>query len=201
MSYNGGSCYRWARDSFCDAEVSVAKELGTDAYKIMDSKANSVRAGAEGLLFSPHLIGGGPPSYDPIVKGSFVGLRVIHKKEHFLRSILEGVAYLARTFVERLESEKGRNTRKIKMIGGGAKSRLWRQIMADVIGADVMSPSSAQESTALGAAMAGGVGIGISRDFSKAKRFIKIVDVCHPKPEIHKIYSDLLNTHMTELRI
>lgn len=182
---SGGIFYRWARDNLCDSEIVAAEKKRVNVYGIMDSKASPVKAGADGLLFLPQL-----GLYEnPESPGTFVGLRLTHRKEHFLRSILEGVAYTAKRLVKLLEDRSGKSLKRIRMTGGGAKSKLWRQIMADVLGKDVMVPSSVQESSALGAAMAGGVGTGIFKDFTEAKDSLETIDVRHPNMKAHKIYN------------
>ena len=120
----------------------------------------------------------------------WIGLTLTHKREDLIRSVLEGVAFNLRIILDVFE-EQGASVEEIRVIGGGAKGKLLRQIMADVYNKRILKPSLLEEATSLGAAIAGGVGLGIFKDFTVAERLIKIVEVHHPRPELQAKYEKL----------
>lgn len=140
--------------------------LGRTDYEQLDIKASQVAAGSEGLLFLPYLAGDRTPHMDAHAKGMFFGLGLNHGYEHMVRSVLEGVAY---SMLDSLEIFRTLGVRMDKIIisGGGAKSQLWKQILADVMDCDVYT-STMKEQACLGAAITAGVGIGIYATIEQA---------------------------------
>ncbi|MDQ8733972.1 gluconokinase [Paenibacillus sp. LHD-38] len=150
---NGGMIFRWFRDHFCSEEVEEAARLGKDPYELLTEIASRVKPGAGGLLFHPYLAGERAPLWDANARGSFFGLGLHHRKEHMIRSVMEGVIINLFTVYMALEELIGRPT-KIQATGGFAKSELWRQMMADIFDQEVHVPISV-ESSCLGAAILG----------------------------------------------
>ncbi|MEJ8306359.1 gluconokinase [Saccharibacillus sacchari] len=150
---NGGMLFRWVRDEFAASEVETAKRLGIDPYDVLTRIAEQVRPGSEGLLFHPYLTGERAPLWNPDARGSFFGLTMNHKKEHMIRSVLEGVIFNLYTVMLAMEEQIGR-PKKIHATGGFARSPLWRQMMADIFDQEVVVPESF-ESSCLGAAVLG----------------------------------------------
>jgi len=153
---SAGGAFRWFRDALCDKEVQQAKENGVDPYEILTEEAAQVEPGAEGLVFLPYLIGERTPHGDANAKGVFFGLTLRHRKEHLVRSVMEGVTYGMRDSLEIIKG-LGLNTGQIRATGGGARSSLWRQMQADIYGAEVVTINIA-EGPAFGAAILAGVG-------------------------------------------
>jgi xylulokinase len=122
--------------------------------------AGEIRPGAEGLTFLPYLTGERTPHPDPLARGAFVGLTVRHSKAHITRAVLEGVAFGLRDGFELMSGAGLRDAAEIRVSGGGARSPLWRQIIADVIGAPLATVNTT-EGAAYGAALLAGVGAGI----------------------------------------
>ncbi|MFD2611136.1 gluconokinase [Paenibacillus gansuensis] len=150
---NGGVIFRWARDEFAASEVETAKRLGIDSYDLLVQIAEKVRPGADGLLFHPYLTGERAPLWNPNARGSFFGLTMHHRKEHMIRAVLEGVIFNMYTVLIAMEEVIGR-PKKIHATGGFARSPLWRQMMSDIFGQEVVVPES-YESSCLGAAVLG----------------------------------------------
>jgi len=189
MQSAGGS-YQWLKENVCQMESCAAEKMGIDPYEIMNLRAESVEPGANNLLFLPYLMGERSPHWNPNAKGAWVGLTLTHKREHLIRSVLEGIAFNLRIILDAFE-EQGSHIEEVKVIGGGAKGRLLRQIMADVYNKRILRPSLLEEATSLGAAIAGGIGVGIFKDFTVAERLVKIVEVQEPRPEVQRIYEKL----------
>ena len=155
------SSYRWYRDVLCAEERSRAEAENTDAYVLMDKMAETVEPGSSDLFFHPYLQGEGTPYNDERLRGSFVGVSGFHRKEHFTRALLEGVAYSLRDSLDvmRLYTDPT----EAVVIGGGAKSPLWRQIVADVLGLRLVRTENSDSS--LGTAMLAGVACGMFSSF------------------------------------
>ena len=151
------------------------------AYAELDALAASVPPGAGGVLCLPYLIGERSPHWNPQARGAFVGLSMAHGRAEMARAVLEGVAFNMRWILDVLRSQ-GAQINRMCMIGGGAKSALWRQILADLYGMPLLRPHLDATATALGAAIAGGIGVGLFNDFSVASRLIPVVEAEKPAP-------------------
>ncbi len=189
MQSAGGS-YQWLKRNICLSETKAAEEAGVDPYEIMNLKAEMVEAGSDNLLFLPYLMGERSPHWNPYARGVFLGLTQTHRREHIIRSVLEGVTFNLRIILEAFQRQ-GADIKSIKVIGGGAKGRLWRQIMADIFDKPIARPALLEEATSLGAAIAGGIGVGIFEDFSIAEQLVKIIEVQVPNPAVRDRYDEL----------
>ena len=148
---NGGIVFRWVRDELAASETETAKRLGIDAYEVLTRIAERAPPGCEGLLFHPFLTGERAPWWNARMRASFFGLAAHHRKEHMIRAVLEGVIFSLHSILPAVESLVG-PTQTIKATGGFARSRLWRQMMADVFDREVVVPEEI-ESSCLGAAI------------------------------------------------
>lgn len=184
---NGGIILRWLRDEFAASEVETAKRLGIDAYDVLTRIAETVNPGADGLLFHPYLMGERAPLWDSNARGSFFGLSIHHKREHFIRAVLEGVIFNLYTVMLALDELTGAPNR-IHATGGFAQSSLWRQMMADIFDTPVVVPES-HESSCLGAVMLG------EYAFGDIEEFQEVPQVTHehtPNMESTNVYRKLL---------
>ena len=161
-----GLSLQWLRNNICTEEMREADEQGMDPYIIMDKLAESVSIGAEHLIFLPYLMGERSPHPDPDCRGVFFGLSGMHKREHLIRAVMEGVAFSQLECVD-VFREMGVPVSDMMVTGGGAKSPLWRQMLADLYGCPVSIPST-NEGAALGAAILAGVGAGIFANLGEA---------------------------------
>jgi xylulokinase len=174
MQAAGGS-YQWLRQQVCWSERREAEQAGVDVYELMNQRAAESVPGAHGLLFLPYLQGERSPHWNPKARGGFVGLQVTHTRADLIRAVLEGISMNLRTILQSFLDADARID-EVTLIGGGAKGQVWRQILADVFGRPVLRPRLLDEATSLGAAVAGGVGVGLFHDFSVVDRLIEIVD-------------------------
>ena len=185
-----GGNYRWFRDQLAGLEVQTAKKLHVDPYSILDSKEANISAGSNGLIFLPFTMGSITPEWNPHARGVFLGLSLSHTREHLARAILEGSAYYLRDVVERVE-ELGIRIKEIRAAGGGAKSKLWRQIKADVTGKPVALPEVEDVSAFAGIILAG-VGTKLYRDIEGAAReLVKVKELSKPEKKAHEVYDQL----------
>ncbi|MCB0214964.1 MAG: xylulokinase, partial [Anaerolineae bacterium] len=148
---------RWYRDTLAPGV----------AYDDLLAPAASIAPGSEGLLFLPYLTGERTPHPDPLARGAFVGLTVRHTQPHLTRALLEGVAFGLRDSFELMKGIGLGQTRQIRVSGGGARSPIWRQILADVLGAELVTVNTT-EGAAFGAALLAGVGAGVWPDVDAA---------------------------------
>ncbi len=158
VNLSAGGSLQWFRGALCSAERSAAKRAKRDVYDLLAEEAEKTPVGAEGLFFLPYLSGERTPHADPDARGCFIGLTAAHSRGHLVRAIMEGVAYSMRESMEIFE-RLDVPVRRIRAIGGGARSRSWRQIQADVFGRRVAT-INVEEGAAYGAALLAAVGAG-----------------------------------------
>ncbi len=175
---SAGLSKRWIRDTCCDAEVRKGLETGEDPYVLMDEMAKDSPVGSNRLLFLPYLMGERTPHLDPDCRGVFFGISAMHEKRDLLRAVMEGVTFGLKDSLSIL-SGMGVVPEVMRMTGGGAKSVLWRQMLADVFGSPVQTIAS-KEGPALGVAILAGVGAGIYKS---------VEDACDLLVKADKVYA------------
>ncbi|WP_036670191.1 gluconokinase [Paenibacillus sp. HW567] len=195
---NGGMLFRWVRDEFAASEVETAKRLGIDPYEVLTRIAEQVPPGSGGLLFHPYLTGERAPLWNPDARGSFFGLTMNHHKEHMIRSVLEGVIFNMYTVLLAMEEQIGQPSR-ILATGGFARSALWRQMMADIFGQEVVIPESF-ESSCLGAVVLGLYATGLTDSLDIVFQMIGSTHQHHPVKEHAKVYKQLLPIYISVYR-
>ncbi len=161
VTQGAGLSLRWFRDQF-----GAHNTQGRDPYDALGEEAARVPAGADGLLWTPYLMGERTPHLDPYARGALVGLTAQHTRAHVIRAILEGVAFSLRDTFSIFDALKI-PVESIRLGGGGARSPLWRQIQADVYGKTV-ELIAAEEGAAYGAAILAGTGTGVWPSVEKA---------------------------------
>jgi xylulokinase len=178
---SAGGSFRWLRDSLGEPERTEASARGEDPYDLLTRAAARAPAGCQGLLFLPYLTGERTPHPDPQARGAFVGLTVLHQKDHIIRSVLEGVSFGLRDCLELIRG-LGVPIEQVRASGGGARSALWRQIQADVFGNELVLVN-VTEGAAYGAALLAGVGAGIFSGVEDAvAQTVRITDRIAPIP-------------------
>ncbi len=148
FSLTGGNILKWFRDQFGAAEMKEAEQSGVNAYELL---LRDVDCKPSGLLVLPYFTPSGTPYFDSRVKGAILGLRLSTTRGEFIRALLEGVALEMRLNLDILE-RAGCPVRELRAIGGGAKSRLWNQLKADVLG-KAITPLDIAEAGCMGAAI------------------------------------------------
>lgn len=181
------SANRWTRDTLGQWEVDAAAQGGKSAFQRMDEEAAKAPVGADGLFFHPYLLGERAPYFEPSLRASFVGATMGHQKSHFYRAVLEGIAYSLLDAMQVL-ADLGLPFKDLRIIGGGAKSPLWRKIVADVMGMQVMVPRAGDAS--FGSALIAGVGIGLFPDLrTAAERCVRFDEPITPDGKNHEQYA------------
>ena len=184
---SAGGSFRWFRDTLGQLETMTASLTGRDPYAYLTAEALRAPVGSEGLLFLPYLTGERTPYPDPNARGAFLGLTVRHDKAHLVRAVLEGVAYGLRDSLE-LVRAFGLEIEQVRASGGGARSELWRQILANVFDTELVT-INVTEGAAFGAALLAGVGVGIYASVEEAcDTTIRVVTRTEPQPEHKAVY-------------
>jgi xylulokinase len=157
-------------------------------FDVLLAEAEAWPPGCEGLLFAPYLAGERTPHADPDVRGAFVGLSLRHDRGALVRAVLEGVAYGLRDSLELLR-ELGVEPDAGRVSGGGARSPLWRQIVASVLGLP-LETTAAEEGSAYGAALLAGCASGVFADPQDAvERCVRVHGRTNPDPSWVEVYS------------
>lgn len=196
---NGGMTFRWVRDELASSEVETAKRLGIDPYEVLTKIASNVSPGSDGLIFHPYLAGERAPLWNSNARGSFFGLGLHHKKEHMVRSVLEGVILNLYTVMLALQEVIGVPT-KIQATGGFARSELWRQMMADIFNQEVFVPESF-ESSCLGAVILGMYALNKIDDFSIVSEWVGSTHRHEPIGKNVEIYEDVIPIYIRISRV
>lgn len=171
---------RWYRDTFAPG----------NAYDNLLAPAAQIPVGCEGLLFLPYLTGERTPYPDPLARGAFVGLTVRHTQAHLIRAVLEGVAFGLCDSMELMRSAGLGAIQQVRVSGGGARSSLWRQILADVMQAELVTVNTT-EGAAFGAALLAGVSAGAWSTVADAcTATIQVVERTTPQPASTRRYQD-----------
>jgi xylulokinase len=163
---SAGGSLQWFRNKLGAGEIDEGKRQGVDPYELLTAQAAEAPPGSEGLIFLPYLTGERTPHADPHAKGAWIGLTVRHGRAHLIRSVLEGATFAMRDSLEIIKAMRV-PIRQIRLSGGGARSRFWRQIQADIYGQSVAT-INAEEGPAYGAALLAMVGTGAYKTISEA---------------------------------
>ena len=158
-------CMRWLRDCFYRGNDGSDKRETKDIYSFIDDEAAGSSAGANGVFFHPYLQGERCPYWDSNLRASFTGVSISSTRGDFARALMEGVAFSLRDCYRTLE-EMRLPVKRIFLIGGGARSRLWSEIVANVFNCAVSVPTPGDAS--FGACLLAGVGIGLFPDVKSA---------------------------------
>lgn len=178
-------CQRWMRDTFFGDKDPSAGNL----YALMDSEAEGSPIGANGIFFHPYLQGERCPYWDPNLRASFTGVSIASTRGDFCRALLEGVAFSLRDCYRTLE-EMELPVKRIFLIGGGARSKLWSEIVANVFNCSVAVPVPGDAS--FGACLLAGTGIGIFKDVRDAvSKCLKVERIIEPNAEAATQYAEL----------
>jgi len=165
---------------------------GAMDYEELAAIAETVPVGAEGLFFLPYLSGERTPHLNPEARGAFIGLRAHHARAHLTRALMEGVVFSLRDGLDAMR-DLGVDVQRVRATGGGARSRAWRQMQADIFNLPVES-MAADEGPVLGAALLAGVATGVYRDVQQAcDRTVRIGEVIEPDRDRAAKYGQLLH--------
>ncbi len=182
-----GASYQWTRDQLSLFEMETAERLGISPYELINLEIAQISPGAEGLFFLPYLLGERSPRWNPHARGAFIGLTIRHTRAHLYRAVLEGVTMNLRVILDAFR-QQGTSIEAMRVIGGGASGRVWNQIMADVYGMPVHRLAILEEATSMGAALVGGVGVGLYSGFDMIHQMNAVASTVQPDEKARAIY-------------
>lgn len=185
-----GTSYQWARGELARDLVAAATADGRSPYDLMNEAIQHSPPGARGVVFLPYLLGERSPRWNPQARAAFVGLTMRHRRDDLLRAVLEGVAFNLRVILEALVAQ-GTAISELRIMGGGARSLVWCQVLADILGVPLHRLAMLEEGTSMGAAVVGGVGIGLWKDFSQALALAQVQSIIAPEPRHRDLYDRL----------
>lgn len=180
-----GAIVKWFRNTLCQWEIENQKNGGPSVYDVLNGEAEKIPAGSEGLVVLPYFMGERSPVWDSDAKGTIVGLSLTHTKGHLYRAFLEAVAYCLRDAMEATGEDLGEY---ILIAGGVTKSKVWRQIFADVTGYPVVCPIYDVEAN-MGDVMLAGIGTGVLT-YEEVKKWQVLDEKIMPDEENHKKYNE-----------
>lgn len=184
-----GATLRWFRNNV-DVKKIHHDNNQKSGYKEYNNWASKVPPGSEGMLFLPYLEGERTPHWNSNARGIFFGISTNHEKKHFIRAIMEGVGFSLKDSIDLIEN-LGTEITKIKVTGGGYRSEVWRQIVADITEKEIQY-SNVQEGSAFGVAVLSGVGTGIYSGFKEAiEETTSVEETTQPREENFGVYREL----------
>jgi FGGY-family pentulose kinase len=182
-----GSILNWYRQHFAGNEAAEAERTGRNVYEVLDARAAAVPPGCDGLVCLDYWQGNRCPLKDPRARGTLWGLTLSHGPGHVFRSIYEATAFGTRYILEDLEAH-GFRVGRLFAGGGGAKSRLWLQIHADILGRPIQLPRD-PEACALGSALVAAVHSGHYTGLEEAARgMVQLAEVVEPQERHRQAY-------------
>ncbi len=188
MQFAGGA-YQWIRNNICLMEAYEAGNAGKSPYDFMNEEVSKSPVGANGILFLPYFLGERAPRWDMCATGAFVGLTARSTRADLLRSVIEGVSLNLSVILEILRQHM--DIGELVILGGGAKGKPWREILASALNARLRVPALLDEAGAMGAAVNAGVGAGIYSGYGAIERFLDFEDVQDPDPADAAKYAEL----------
>ena len=189
--FSAGTSFSWVKDNICSELVSEAYLANEDVYGLMNQVAEQAPVGSNKLLFNPSLAGGTSQDSSVHIRGAYIGLDLKHSKPELIRAAMEGIAMNLRLRLDLLRKYT-RLEEEILFVGGGAKSRFYLGIFADVFNTRILKTNIDQDAGALGAAAIAAVGCGLWKSFDKIDEIHETVEVVEPDKDNNRKYEKLL---------
>lgn len=190
---SAGACFKWFCEHLSPVDIECAVDAEVDVMDWLNEVAASAEPGSHGLIFNPWMFGERSPIPDTTVRGGFINLSLDHRGRDMARSVFEGVAMHARWMLEGVRG-CGFNDVSLRAIGGGAKSDLWMQIFADVLGVTIEVLEEPQHAGARGVALIAALGLGAYPDYPSLGNVVKLREVFKPRSEYAGVYDGAFET-------
>lgn len=181
-----GSSFKWLADQLCATEAHDAARNGGSLYQKMDEVIAAVPPGANGVLFLPYMLGERTPWWNPEARGAFIGMQLASTRADMMRAVMEGIAMNLGLIADIFRAHVPIDA--LTVIGGGAGSPVWRQILADSCACRIQTLTSTEQATSLGAAVIGGVACGLFKNFDVVDQFAKADQSVNPIQTNVKLY-------------
>ncbi len=186
-----GVCLEWLKNNVLYHKDKLTEEHKVaEIYQVLDQLAEQAGPGAKGLLFTPWMFGERCPLDNDNVRAGLFNIGLNHNREHIIRAVFEGVAFNTRWAMETLENLYSK-VNELNMIGGGAKSDIWCQIMADITNRKINRVKDPQQAGAKGVALLASMTLGYIPSYQDIKKYIKIDRSFLPNPDHRELYDRL----------
>lgn len=169
---SGGGAYQWLKQRLGKYETAAAAGENKSPYQLLDEEAAKSPPGSNGVIFLPYLLGERAPRWNPNATAAWLGLKMENERSDIFRSVMEGVTMNLNVILESFR--RSIPIDEMLIVGGGAKGKVWCQMLADIFNAKIKVPTLLEEATSMGAAVTGGVGVGIFKDFTAIDSMIEI---------------------------
>lgn len=174
--FSAGNTYRWVRDQLCGDLTAAEKAGGEDSYEVMDRLAAGSPIGANGLIFTPTLAGGNALDKSINARGTISGLDLKHTRADIVRAALEGICLGLKNALNEL-SAKVSLTDDMLIVGGGAKSKFWRSLFADIYEMNITESQVGENAGSIGAMACAAIGAGIWKDYMPLLKINKPISI------------------------
>jgi xylulokinase len=191
---NGGLLMRYLRDMISDMERAVEGLYGIDSYDLMTQGAEEIPAGSEGLIILPYITGEKTPTWDADSRGVIFGLSLNHAKPHLIRAAMESVAYALYDSYSIIKEKLPKINYPIVMNEGGAKSRLWRKIITDVLGVPTVFLKN-RVGAPFGDCLLAAKASGEIPDYGIARQKAEYIEPLEPDEKDHKTYMEYFDCY------
>jgi len=192
--FSAGNTHRWVRDQICMDLVEAERNGGKNSYIVMDQLAMTSPPGANGLIMTPTLAGGNLLDKSVNARGTIMGLDLKHTRADIIRASLEGICFGLKIALTELEKRIPLRESML-IVGGGAKSKFWRSLFADIYDKNITSSRVGENAGSIGAMACAAVGVGIWSDYSPLLEINRPVDSIAPNPSNHELYRKILQTY------
>lgn len=183
---SGGSALNWFATKIASGEQIAAEQAGISIHQHLDQLAAGIPAGADGVYIIPYFLGEKTPIHDPYARGSILGLSFNHGIPHMWRALLESFGYAFRHHVEVL-NDMGHSTTRYMASDGGSNSKIWMQIVADILQAPIHRLKG-HHGSCLGAAYIAAIGAGATNDWSGVSKFVTKDEIVAPNAANKTLY-------------
>ena len=188
---SGATCYRWARDVLCTAEIALGEAMGVDPFVLMENYVNKSVPGSNGVIFQAALFGTGYPTQNGEASASFVGLKASNTRADMVRAVMEGITLESRFIYEAIKATGVKTKNTITITGGATKSPAWRQIIADVLGCTLYT-LEVPDAAVIGVSALAAIGAGFFKNTKEGvERMVRTKDKIVPIPENVAFYDKL----------
>jgi len=190
-----GLCLEWLKNKVLYHEEQLKQESQVeDIYQLLDQLVADGPAGADGLMFTPWMFGERCPLDNDTVRGGFFNINLNHNREHLIRAVYEGIGFNTCWAMETLE-KLYHKVDQINIIGGGAKSDIWCQIVADITNRKINHVENPQQASAKGVALLASLTLGYIKSYHDIKNYIKIKRQFLPNPKNRSLYDKLFREY------
>jgi len=199
---SGATCYRWARDTFFSMQKQFADAFGMDSYNLMNQLVEQSKPGANGVVFNAALFGTAYPTWNNQASAAIVGLKATNTLGDILRAVMEGITMETRYMLESIQQTGVETKKTITVTGGSMKSQVWRQIVADMLNADIKT-LKVSDAPVIGVAGLAAIGAGLFRDVKDVVKNMVHYDeeIIHPNQDNVGFYDQLFKIYKDVYRV